>query len=186
VASQQAIVSGIAGRYAVALFDLAADGKVLDSVESDLIRLVALSTESEEFSTLVESPIIARSEQVKAVAAVTKAAELNALTGKFLGVLAVNGRLNALVSIAGAFATLLSDHRGEVTADVVSSTELSDNQLGDLKSQLKKAVGRDVAIEASVDATLIGGLVVKVGSRMVDTSIKTKLDNLAIAMKGVQ
>ena len=186
VASDKAIVSGITGRYATALFDLAIEAGVLDSVEADLLKLNALLDESEDFAAFVASPLLGRADQVKAVAAVATSADLHALTGKFLGVLATNRRLNALVGIAGAFATLLAHHRGEVTAIVRSASALGAAQLKELEKQLKLATSSDVAIDASVDADLLGGMVVKVGSRMVDSSVKTKLDNLAVAMKGVQ
>ncbi|WP_262690675.1 F0F1 ATP synthase subunit delta [Kordiimonas aestuarii] len=184
--SHKAIVSGISGRYAVALFELADEAKALDAVESDLSELKAMMEESVDMRDLVSSPLYSREQQSNGVAGVAKAAKLQGLTEKFLGVLAANRRLNALGAIISSFEKLLAHHRGEVKAEVVSARKLTKKQLGDLEKKLKSAVGHDVAIDASVDESLLGGLTVQVGSRMVDDSLKTKLNNLAIAMKGVQ
>jgi F-type H+-transporting ATPase subunit delta len=186
VTSHKAIVSGISGRYAIALFELATESKALDVVESDLSKLKALVEESADMRELVSSPLYSREQQSKGVAGVAKAAGLGDLTAKFLGVLAANRRLSALGGVISAFEKLLAHHRGEVKAEVVSARKLTKKQLGDLEKKLKAAVGHDVAIDASVDESLLGGLTVQVGSRMVDDSLKTKLNNLAIAMKGVQ
>jgi len=186
VTSHKAIVSGISGRYAVALFELALESKALKAVESDLANLKELLSESADLRELVTSPLFNRDEQSKGVTAVAEAAELSALTVKFLGVLAANRRLDALGATISSFEKLLAHHKGEVNAEVVSAHALTKTQLTALKKQLKSAIGRDVTIDASVDEALLGGLRVKVGSRMVDSSLKTKLDNLAIAMKGVQ
>jgi len=186
VSSHKAIVSGISGRYAVALFELALESKALKAIESDLAGLKALLDESADLQALVASPIYSRDDQLKGITNVAEAAGMSALTVKFLGVLAANRRLGALAGIIGSAEKLLAFHRGEVNADVTSAHALSKTQLTALKKQLKAAVGRDVTIDASVDEALLGGLRVKVGSRMVDSSLKTKLDNLAIAMKGVQ
>ena len=186
VSSHKAIVSGISGRYAVALFELALENKALPAVEADLVALKALLGESADLRDLVSSPLYSRDDQAKGIAKTAEAMELSSLTVKFLGVLAANRRLSALADIGAAFEKLMAHHKGEVKAEVVSAHALSEKQLTDLKKQMKAAVGRDVDIDASVDETLLGGLRVKVGSRMVDSSLKTKLDNLAIAMKGVQ
>ncbi len=186
MASDKANVSGITGRYATALFDLAKDAAAVDSVETDLLKLRSMLDGSDDFATFVSSPLYSRAEQVSSVAAVAGSADLHDLTQKFLGVLATNRRLNVLKGITRDFAALLSHHRGEVTASVTSPKALTKSQLSELEKQLKQAIGSSVTIDASVDASLLGGMVVKVGSRMVDSSIKTKLDNLAIAMKGVQ
>ena len=184
--SHKAIVSGISGRYAVALFELADEAKALDAVESDLSELKAMTAESADMRDLVTSPLYSREQQSKGIAGVAQAAKLHALTEKFLGVLAANRRLSALGAIISSFEKLLAHHRGEVKAEVVSARKLTKKQLGDLEKKLKLAVGHDVAIDATVDESLLGGLTVQVGSRMVDDSLKTKLNNLAIAMKGVQ
>lgn len=185
LSSNKAIVSGIAGRYARALFDLANESKALEKVESDLSQLSAVLDESADMRSFVDSPIYGRAEQTSAVIAVAKAAKLGDLATKFLGVLAANRRLNILSSVIAGFGQLMSHHRGEVTAQVVSADELTNTQLKELKKELMASVGHDVTIDAVVDESLLGGLVVKVGSLMVDSSLKTKLDNLAIAMKGV-
>ena len=185
LSSNKAIVSGISGRYARALFDLANESKALDVVEGDLVKLNSLLDESADVRSLVASPIYGRAEQSAAVAAIAKAIELGDLATKFLGVLATNRRLNILASVIVGYGQFMSKHRGEVTAQVASAHELSSSQLKELEKKLKASVGHDVAIDAVVDENLLGGLVVKVGSLMVDSSLKTKLDNLAIAMKGV-
>ncbi len=184
--SHKAIVSGISGRYSVALFELAQEGKALKAVESDLASLKDLLAESADLRELVSSPLLGRADQIKGIAAVAASAKLSDLTGKFLGVLAANQRLNMVGGIISAFEKLMAFHKGEVNAEVVSAVALTKAQLTELKKKLKSAVGTDVAIESSVDETLLGGLKVKVGSRMVDSSLRTKLDNLAITMKGVQ
>lgn len=185
LSSNKAIVSGIAGRYARALFDLANESKALEKVESDLSQLSTVLDESADMRSFVDSPVYGRAEQTSAVLAVAKAAKLGDLATKFLGVLAANRRLNILSSVIAGFGQFMSHHRGEVTAQVTSADELSDAQLKELKKELMASVGHDVTIDAVVDESLLGGLVVKVGSLMVDSSLKTKLDNLAIAMKGV-
>jgi F-type H+-transporting ATPase subunit delta len=186
VTSHKAIVSGISGRYAVALFELAVEAKAIKAVESDLATLKEMLAGSDDLRALVSSPLVNRDDQSKGITKVAEAAELSALTVKFLGVLASNRRLGALAATVSDFEKLLAHHKGEVNAEVVSAHALTKTQLTALKKQLKAAIGHDVAIDASVDETLLGGLRVKVGSRMVDSSLKTKLDNLAIAMKGVQ
>lgn len=184
--SHKAIVSGISGRYAVALFELALDAKALKAVEADLASLKEMLAESDDLRALVTSPLVSRDDQSKGITQVAEAAKLSDLTVKFLGVLATNRRLGALTTTIRDFEKLVAHHNGEVNAEVVSAIKLTKTQITALTKQLKAAIGRDVAIDAKVDETLLGGLRVKVGSRMVDSSLKTKLDNLAIAMKGVQ
>jgi len=186
VTSHKAIVSGISGRYAVALFELSLESNALEATESDLSTLKAMLDESADLRDLVASPLYSRDQQSNAIEAVAKEAKLSDLSIKFLGTLAANRRLSALASIIAAFEKLLAHHRGEVRAEVTSARKLTKKQLGDLEKKLKTAVGQDITIDAVVDENLLGGLTVKVGSRMVDDSLKTKLDNLAIAMKGVQ
>jgi len=186
VISHKAIVSGISGRYAIALFELALENKALKAVESDLAMLKEMLAESSALSTLVSSPLLSRDDQSKGINSVAGLAKISELTTNFLGVLATNRRLDTLKSIIIAFEQLVAHHNGEVKAEVVSANDLTKTQLTELKKKLKAAVGHDVTIDASVDETLLGGLKVKVGSRMIDSSLKTKIDNLAIAMKGVQ
>ncbi len=185
LSSGKAIVHGIDGRYASALFDLADTAGKLDAVEKDLATLGALLQESADFATLVESPVISRDEQMAAVAGVAKVQGFIEMVGNFLGVLAKNGRLAHLAGTIKNFNALLSHSRGEVSAKVVSAKALSKKQHDALKKSLKEALGQDVAIEALVDETLLGGLTVQVGSRMVDSSLKSKLENLKVTMKGV-
>ena len=186
MSTSNAIVSGIAGRYALALFELSKDAKALESTEKDLTALGALLVESDDLAQFVGSPLSSRDEQQKAILAVADKAGFTDLTRKFLGTLAANRRLNMVASVIRAFGLLLSQHRGEITAEVTSAIALSDAQLDALQKKLKVALGQDVSINASVDEELLGGLVVQVGSRMIDSSLKTKLENLTVSMKGVQ
>lgn len=186
VTSQKAIVSGLSGRYALAIFDLAIENNALQAVESDFAGLSGMLADSDDFNTLVSSPVISRDDQLAGVSAVAEKAGFSPLTVKFLGVLAANRRLMSVSGIIRSFDQLLANHRGEVSAEVVSAAKLTAAQMKSLEKNLKSAIGRDVAIDQNVDESLLGGLKVKVGSRMIDSSLKTKLDNLAIAMKGVQ
>lgn len=185
MATDTTIVSGISGRYAIALFELARDANVLDAVSGDLASLVKAMDESADLTRLVRSPVIGRNDQGKAMGAVLDKMGAHALTKQFLGLIAHNRRLFALSDMVRDFTRLLAQHRGEVAGEVVSAQALSDKQLTDLKAQLKKAVGSEVRINTRVDPSLLGGMTVKVGSRMVDGSLRTKLQNLKIAMKGV-
>lgn len=186
MSAERAIVSGLAGRYAVALFELAYEAKALDTVAADLDRLKGFLAEDADFARFTKSPLQKRGALVRAMAVVAETAGLSELTGRFLGVMAGNGRLRDLEDVIGAYGWLLAHHRGEISAEVASAHALSDAQMTALKAQLKKALGRDIAVEATVDASLLGGLVVKVGSRMIDSSLKTKLNNLKVAMKGIE
>lgn len=177
-------VNEIADRYAKALFDLADDGKQLDAVATDLRALETIIDESDDMRRMVRSPVISRAEQATAMAAVTDKLGNSDLTRKFIGYLAANRRLFALKAIIKAFLATLAAHRGEVTAEVSSAKALSDAQITAVEQALKKAVGGDVAVSHKVDPSLIGGLIVKVGSRMVDTSVATQLQRLKLAMKG--
>ncbi len=178
------IQASLSGRYATALFDLAAESKTIDAVESSLGTLRAALAESDEFRRLTTSPLVAREEAMKAVAAVAETLKLDPTTAKFLGVLAENRRLAQLPAVIRAYRALAAQHRGETTAEVVSAHPLSDDQVRTLEQQLRQRVGRDVKLDLSVDPSLLGGLVVKIGSQMVDTSIQTRLNALAHAMKG--
>lgn len=184
VATDTTIVSGISGRYATALFDLARDADALDAVASDMGSLGKAIDESADLARVVRSPVLGRVAQGKAMAAILDKAGAHALTKQFVGLAAQNRRLFALPDMVRDFTRLLAQHRGEVAGEVVSAQPLSDKQLTDLKAQLKKAVGSEVRLNTRVDPTLLGGLIVKVGSRQVDGSLRTKLQNLKIAMKG--
>ena len=185
MAEENSIVSGVSGRYANALFELALDSGTLDAVEKDLSRFSDLLTESDDLSRLVRSPVFAADDQQRAVSAVLSAAGIGGLVGNFIKVAAGNRRLFAVPGMIADFRRLAAHHRGEVTAEVTSAEPLSEAATAALKDALKAKIGKDVTLAASVDPALIGGLVVKVGSRMVDTSLRTKLNSLKIAMKEV-
>ncbi|MEM7122243.1 MAG: F0F1 ATP synthase subunit delta [Pseudomonadota bacterium] len=184
MATDDSVVTGLSGRYATALFDLADESKVLDEVAGDLRSLQAALDESEDLARLVRSPIVSRDEQGRAMAAVVEAMGLGELTRRTVGLLAQKRRLFALSDIIRDYTKLLAAHRGETTAEVTSARALSEGELNKLTATLKNVVGRDVAVEARVDPDLLGGLVVRIGSRMLDSSIRTKLQRLEIAMKG--
>ena len=185
MAAETSIVSGIAGRYATALFELTVEAKALDAVAADLDRLKAMIAESADLRRLVKSPIFGRDEQRRAIDAVVERAGLSAVVRRFVGVVARNRRLFVLEDMIRDFRALLARHRGETLARVVSASPLQPNQLAALKAALRDGMGREVNVEAAVDPGLLGGLVLKVGSRMIDSSVRTKLQNLKVAMKGV-
>lgn len=178
------IQASLAGRYASALFDLARDEKQIDAVTRSLGSLGQALTDSGEFGQLVASPLVGREEAGKAFSAIAGQLKLDPLTANFLGVLARNGRKGQLPQVIRLFGRLAADHRGETTAEVISARPLSDDQIAALKTQLKARAGRDVAIDAQTDPTILGGLIVKLGSQMIDASLKTKLTRLAQVMKG--
>ena len=178
------IQASLAGRYATALFGLARDEQQIDAVSRSLDTIEAAITESADFRALVSSPLINRTEAGKAIHALTPTLGVDPITAKFLGVLADNGRLSELKAVIKAVRKLAADNRGETTAEVTSARPLSDDQVARIKSNLKTRLGRDVAIDAKVDSALLGGLVVRLGSQMIDASIRTKLNPLAMAMKG--
>jgi F-type H+-transporting ATPase subunit delta len=178
------IQASLAGRYATALFGLARDENQIDAVSRSLDTLEAAMTESADFKALVSSPLIGRAEAGKTVRALTPTLGLDPITARFIGVLADNGRLSELKAVVKTVRKLAADNRGETTAEVTSAFPLNDDQVARLKSNLKTRLGRDVAIDAKVDPNLLGGLVVRLGSQMIDASIRTKLNTLAMAMKG--
>ena len=178
------ITAGLAGRYAVALFDLARESNAIDAVLKSLGDLKAGLAESADLHTLVTSPIVGRTDAANAIGAVAKAMKLDSLTTKFLGVLAENRRLADLPGMIDAFAAIVADHRGEVTAKVTSAHPLSAAQIKELTQNLKSRVGRDVTVAATVDPAILGGLVVQLGSQLIDGSIRTRLNSFAQAMKG--
>jgi F-type H+-transporting ATPase subunit delta len=173
------------GRYATALFELAEADQAFDEVERDLARFGEMMDSSEDLVRMVRSPVFSADEQERAVAAVLDKAGIGGLTGNFIKLVARNRRLFAIRDMIRSYRALLAEHRGEVTAEVTSAEKLSDTQLDALKDELRISIGRDVQIETRIDASLLGGLVVKVGSRMVDSSLRTKLQSLKIAMKEV-
>ena len=178
------IQASLSGRYALALFELANEQKKLEAVGRDLAAVAQALAESDAFKALTTSPLIGRDETAKAVAATATAMQLDTITANFLGVLAKNRRLGQLPGVIRAFNTLSARHRGELTAEVVSAHTLDDDQVEALKQKLRTRMGRDIAVDLRVDPAILGGLVVKIESQMIDGSIRTKLNNLAHAMKG--
>lgn len=176
---------GLAARYALALYELADDQKALDAVASDLASFRQLVAESDAFVRLIRSPVLSRADQTHGVAAICDKFGANALTAKFLGMLATNRRLFALPDMITAYLAELARRRGEVAADVTSAVPLSDDQVKAVTDALRTVVGKKVSVNLAVDPSLIGGLVVRVGSRMIDSSLRTKLLRLQFAMKGV-
>ena len=178
------IRASLAGRYASALFDLARDERQIESVASSLETLRSALADSKDLSELVDSPLVGRDDAGQAFAALAPGLGLDPITANFLGVLARNGRKGQLRPVIRAFRRLASEHRGEETAEVVTARPLNDDQLAQLKQQLRARAGREVTIDASVDPAILGGIVVKLGSHQIDSSIRTKLNRLAHAMKG--
>jgi F-type H+-transporting ATPase subunit delta len=178
------IQASLAGRYAIALFGLADEEKKLESVSAGLAALKQLLAESDEFRALTTSPLIGREEAVRAVAATAAAMKLDPITTNFLGVLARNRRLAQLGGVIRAFNTLAARHRGEINAEVISAHPLDEGQVDAIRQNLRTRMGRDIAVDLHVDPAILGGLVVKIGSQMIDGSIRTKLNTLAQAMKG--
>jgi F-type H+-transporting ATPase subunit delta len=178
------IQASLAGRYASALFGLARDERQIEAVSRSLDLLAQALVDSRDFAELVASPLVDRQQTGKAFAAVAQQLSLDPITTNFLGVLARNGRKNQLQSVIRAFRRLSAEHRGETVAEVVTAHPLKDDQLAALKQQLRARAGRDVAIETRIDPEILGGIVVKLESQMIDASIRTKLNRLAEAMKG--
>jgi F-type H+-transporting ATPase subunit delta len=178
------IRASLAGRYASALFDLARDERQIDAVGRSLDALNQALVDSKDFAELVDSPLVSREEAGKAFGAIASKLALDPTTTNFVAVLARNGRKNQLQPVIRAFKRLASEHRGETTAEVITARPLNDDQLAQLKSQLRSRAGRDVNIDATVDPQILGGIVVKLGSQQIDASIRSKLNRLASAMKG--
>ena len=179
------IRASLAGRYASALFDLAREQRQIDAVSRSLEAISQALVDSRDFAELVHSPLLSRQDAGKAFAALGPQLGLDPITSNFLGVLARNGRTKELRAIIRAFRWLAAEHRGEVTAEVLTARPLNDDQAAELKSQLRaRADGADVNIDATVDPNILGGIVVKLGSQQIDASIRTKLNRLASAMKG--
>ena len=177
------IKASLAGRYASALFDLAAENGKVTAVEKDLETLGTALRDSADLAALTTNPELARDVQGKAMAAVASELKLSELTANFIGVLAANRRLSKIPAIITAFKAIAAAQRGEVTATVTSAHPLSDDQLAALKTKLTQREGRTVMLSASVDPDLLGGLVVTIGSQRIDASIRTRLNSLAKAMQ---
>lgn len=176
-------ISEIAERYAKALFDLADQDKLLDVVADDLRALKAALSDSDDLTRLIRSPVLSRAQQGAALGAMLEKAGASALVQKFIGLVAANRRLFALPKMIDAYLTELATRRGEVTAYVTSSHVLDDGQLAALNDAIKAAVGAKVTTEIVIDPSLISGLIVRVGSRMVDASLRTKLDRMRLQLK---
>jgi F-type H+-transporting ATPase subunit delta len=185
VSTDEPMMASMAGRYAAALFELAKDEKQLPQVEADLKSFQAMLDESGDLRRLVRSPVISADDQARALAAVLGKAGFSGLTANFFRLIARNRRLFAAGDMIRGFRALLARERGEISADVASAHALSPEQLNALKDVLRVQMGKDVQVATRVDPNLLGGLVVKVGSRMIDSSLRTKLDNLRVAMKGI-
>jgi F-type H+-transporting ATPase subunit delta len=185
VKSEGTIVSGMAGRYATALFELARDERVIDAVKADLERFEGLLSESPDLTRLVRSPVFSADQQGKALTAVLARAGIAGLTAKFLQVVAQNRRLFAVRGVIKDFRALVAQHKGEVTADVTLAEKPDERQLAAIKDALRAVTGKDVQVDVKVDPAIIGGLIVKVGSRMIDSSLRTKLKSIKHAMKEV-
>ena len=183
MADENPNVSGVAGRYATALFELAREERTVDSVKTDLDRFDAMIGESADLQRLVRSPVFSAEDQTRALTALLDKAAIGGTSAKFLKVLAANRRLFVVRDVIRTFRTLVAHFKGESTAEVTVAEPLSDKNLDALKGALKSVTGKDVDLKVKVDPEIIGGLVVKVGSRMVDSSLRTKLNSIKHAMK---
>ncbi len=177
------ITASLHGRYASALYELAQDNKAVAAVEADLEKLGEAIAQSGDLAALIRNPQVSREAAGKAVDSVAGLLGLGDLTKKFLGVLASNRRLSALPDMVRAFAQIAAAHRGEVSAEVTSAHPLDDAQIAALTEKLKARAGKSIKLKTSVDPEILGGLVVKIGSQMIDSSIRTRLNSLAQAMK---
>jgi F-type H+-transporting ATPase subunit delta len=185
LAAESTGVSGLAERYAAALFELADERHALDEVAANLRELRAMLAESGDLMRLVRSPVLSRAEQGKAIEALAVRASLSKLTCDFLAIVARNRRLFAVPAMIEAYLAKLAERRGEVTAEVTAAQALSEAQQNSLIDQLRRVVGSRVAIDVKVDPSLLGGMIVKIGSRMVDGSLKGQLQRLQLSMKGI-
>ncbi|TPQ34410.1 F0F1 ATP synthase subunit delta [Bradyrhizobium guangdongense] len=183
MAAEDTSVSGVSGRYATALFELARDQNSVDAVKADLDRFEGLLNESADLKRLVRSPVFSADIQAKALGAVLDKAGIAGISANFLKVLTANRRLFAVADVIRAYRALVARFKGEASADVTVAEPLSDKNLDALKVALKSVTGKDVALNVKVDPSIIGGLVVKLGSRMIDSSLRTKLNSIKHAMK---
>jgi len=183
VTGENGIVSGMAGRYATALFELALETNSVEQVQSDLKAFDALVASSPDLTRLVRSPVFSAEDQAKALVAILEKAGISGIAANFLRVVASNRRLFAVAEIIRGFNRLVAAHKGEVTAQVTVAEQLNDARLAEIRDALKAVTAKDVAIDLIVDPSIIGGIKVKVGSRMVDASLRTKLNSIKFAMK---
>jgi F-type H+-transporting ATPase subunit delta len=184
VGSDEPVISGLAGRYATAIFELARDTKSVAALEKDFTTLKALIAESPDLYRLVKAPVFSRDEQKKGMDAILRRIEAAPLTVQFVLTLAAKRRLFILTDIIRGFELLVAKMRGQTDAQVTSARPLTEGQVAELKTILKAKLNRDVQLDAKVDPSLLGGLIVKVGSRMIDSSLRTKLEGLRAAMRG--
>jgi F-type H+-transporting ATPase subunit delta len=184
VAGKDTIISGMAGRYGNALFELALDNKAVDAVKADLDRFDTLIADNPDLNRLVRSPVFGADEQLRALTAILDKAGIKGLAANFLRVITTNRRLFAVRDMIRAYRVLAARHKGEVTAEVTVAEPLSDKNLDALRDALKSVTGgKDIDFDVKVEPAIIGGLIVKVGSRMVDSSLRTKLNAIKFAMK---
>ncbi|HRY07579.1 MAG TPA: F0F1 ATP synthase subunit delta [Hyphomicrobiaceae bacterium] len=183
MATDDPMMASVAGRYAAALFDLASDEKKVGDVEADLAKFQSLLDMSADLTNLVKSPLYSADEQSAAIEKLAAKAGIGPLTVNFLKLLIKNRRLFAISDMIKAYRALMARSRGEVTAEVTSAVALNEEQIEELKQTLKASVGKDVQLATRVDPSLLGGLIVKIGSRMVDSSLRTKLFNLRLSLK---
>ena len=184
MAGEDPLISGMAGRYAGALFELALENKAVDAVRTDLDRFDAMLNESADLARLVRSPVFGADEQLKALSTILEKAGIGGIAANFLRVVTTNRRLFAVRDMIRAYRGLVARHRGEVSAQITVAEPLNDNNVNALKDALKTVTGgKDVDLNVKVDPAIIGGLIVKVGSRMVDSSLRTKLNAIKFAMK---
>jgi F-type H+-transporting ATPase subunit delta len=185
LAAESTGISGLAGRYAAALFELADERRALDTVAGDLREIRTMVQSSADLTRMVHSPVLSRADQGKAIAALGESAGLSQLTRDFLAVVAQNRRLFAVPGMIEAYLQRLAERRGEVTAEVTTAQALTEAQQDALGEQLRRVVGGRVAVDVRVDPGLLGGMIVKIGSRMVDGSLKGQLQRLQLNMKGI-
>jgi F-type H+-transporting ATPase subunit delta len=185
VADTSQLISGVAERYASSLFELASEAGSIDAVGDDLKRFQAMIDESEDFRRFVLSPVFSSQDQLRAIGAVLDKSGISGLTGNFIKVAAANRRLFAIPGMIVSYFQIVARSRGEITAEVASAHALTKEQENELKAALKGVTGKDVAINVTVDPSILGGLIVQVGSRQIDTSLRTKLSTLKLALKEV-
>ncbi|MDQ0997294.1 F-type H+-transporting ATPase subunit delta [Phyllobacterium ifriqiyense] len=185
MAETSSLISGVAQRYAGSLFDLALEANSVAQVEKDLGRFEALIDGSPELKRLIISPVFSSGDQVKAISAILTKAKISGLVNNFLRLVAQNRRLFSVPAMIQSFRQIATAHRGEVAADVTSAHALTAAQQTELKATLKSVAGKDVTINVTIDPSILGGLIVKLGSRQIDTSLRTKLSSLKLALKEV-
>lgn len=185
MADDDLTVTGMAGRYATALYDLAEESKSVNAVAADLDRFAALLEGSDDLKRLVRSPAFSAEEQLAAVGAILDKAGISGIAGNFIRLAARNRRLFAIEGMIRAFRALVARAKGEAVAEVTVAETLSDAKLDEIRAALAATVGKDIKLNVKIDPAILGGLIVKVGSRMVDSSLKTKLNSMKLAMKEV-